>query len=182
MSPLRLRAQFFARLPAADDDAEGEHLVATVRAGVARRARGAAAVIVRSERTEFIDLGGVIAARAPVPLFLAGLTRSEPDGKGLPLAVGMFGQLRFRAPGGAVAPVAIAFLEWPDCRWWHWRVVLDASGAPVPDTETIRRASDGDALPAGLGRWWSLGRRTGRIVRYQEPGPAAPIEASSLVH
>ncbi|MEQ1507867.1 MAG: hypothetical protein ABMB14_36905, partial [Myxococcota bacterium] len=119
-----------------------------------------------------------------VPLFLAGLSRSggagDEGGLGPALAVGLAGRFVYRARGVGPSPVGLVFLEWPDCRWWSWRVVLDGAGAPVADSESRYCAVDGDALPGGLGRWWSLGRRSGRTVRYGDVVPAPT--ASALVH
>lgn len=180
MQHLRLRVRVLTRRPADDDDDEGEHLVSLVTDALGRGGAGAVAVVVRAERTELVEARGVVEAGLSLPMFLAGLTRSEPEGQGLPCAVGLAGRFRLVRSGGG-APVALAFLEWPDCRWWQWRGVLDARGALVPEGETRRRAIDGDSLEGGLGRWWSLGRRHGGVVRFG-PAIAPATEASSLVH
>jgi hypothetical protein len=179
MHPLRLRVRLLARRPS-DDDAEGEHLASLVRSAVERGAAAPIAVVIRAERTELIELRPVVEAGVPLPMFVAGLTRSEPEGFGLPLAVGLAGRFRAWTPTGG-APVALAFLEWPDCRWWQWRAVVDAAGRLVPDSETRHRAVDGDGLAGGLGRWWSAGRRRGNVVRFSLPDPPA-VQVSSLVH
>jgi hypothetical protein len=95
--------------------------------------------------------------------------------------VGVAGRFLVRRRDEPGAPVALAFLEWPDCRWWHWRTLLDGEGRAVPDSDTIRRAIDGDPLPGGLGRWWSQSRRAGTVVRYGPVDPPA-TSASPLVH
>lgn len=187
MQQLRLRIRMLARRPT-DDEPEGEHLVALVLDALRKGGAGAVAVVVRAERTELVELRGVVEAGVPVQLFLAGLTRSSPEGFGPPCAIGLAGRFIVRPgrpgggePGLSGGPVALAFLEWPDCRWWQWRVVLDAQGRALPDTETRRRAVDGDGLTGGLGRWWSLGRRTGNTVQFG-PVDNSSAQASSLVH
>lgn len=180
MQPLRLRIRMIARRPT-DDEGEGEHLVSLVTDALSKGDAGAVAVVIRAERTELVELRGVIEAGVPLPMFLGGLTRSEPEGQGLPLAIGLAGRFRMSGPNGGGSPVGLVFLEWPDCRWWQWRVVLDASGKVVPDTETRRRAVDGDSLAGGLGRWWSVGRRTGNVVRFG-PAEVPSAQVSSLVH
>lgn len=166
------------------DEQEGRALVSLVRQAL-ERGGGAVAVVVRPDRTELIDLRSVVESRIPVPLFLAGLTRSAPEGQRLPLAVGIAGKFVSRRTGDAPGvPVGVVFLEWADCRWWHWRVVLGADGRPLQEGETVWRAVDGDPLPPGLGRWWSLGRRTGNVVQYGPIDPDDPDRqpASPLVH
>lgn len=186
MASLQLRVHLLKAPPPLEDDALGEHLVGLVRDAAVRGAAPPVAVVVRPERTELLELGGLAGSGLSVPMLLAGLSRSAPEGVGAPVAIGVLGRFLYRAPGappGPGAPVALAFLEWPDCRWWHWRVALDASGGPRDDTELRLRAVDGDALPNGLGRWWSLGRRSGAVIRYGPPRPAAPpVAASPLVH
>lgn len=186
--------------PAPDPSSEVERLRTLVQGAVARASAAPSAVVVRPGGTEIIELRPIAAARLSLPLFLAGLTRSERQGGGTsgpPLAVGLVGQFRLRrGPARAEAaraeaaraetadgvPVALAFLEWPDCRWWQWQALLDGERALLQETEVIRRAEDGDPLPSGLGRWWSLGRRSGVRVRYSARAPEpAPLE-STLIH
>jgi hypothetical protein len=206
MQTLRLRIRILPRRPAdpaayvgdsgeGADAQEGRGLVGLVRDVLERGGGGAVAVVVRPDRTELVDLRNLIEARASLPLFMAGLTRSAPEGQRLPLAVGIAGRFMMRTGPPQVPvspqerrprgiPVGVVFLEWPDCRWWHWRVVLGADGQPMEDGETVWRAEDGDPLPQGLGRWWSLGRRTGNVVHYGAPDSedAESDAASLLVH
>jgi hypothetical protein len=181
MERLRLRIAVDARPPGRDD---AEHLVGLVREATERGAAPAAAVVVREAQTELVELRPALAAGISVDHFLAGLSRSQPEGRSLPLAVGLAGRfvLRPRNEPRTPAPrtsLVLVFLEWPDNAWWHWRALLDAEGAIVDATATVTRALDGDPLPMGLGRWWSLGRRRPSIVRY---GPIVPREAAALVH
>lgn len=170
MVHLRLPIRVLAHSPtdAIDDDACGERLARLVQEAIERGPglSSAVAVAVRSERMELIDLRGILQAGVAVPLFLAGLSRSEPEGLGAPLAVGLAGRFQFRTRSTPGQPVGLAFLEWPDCRWWQWSVMLDSSGQMLPDSDMRRRAIDGDPLPGGLGRWWTLGRRTRSVVRF----------------
>jgi hypothetical protein len=132
-----------------------------------------------------VDLLPVVRARIPVPAFLAGLTRSRGEGDAEALAVGLAGRFLVRRrsdPQRSGAPVALAFLEWPDNAWWHWRALLDADGAIREDTVTLTRALDGDPLPESLGRWWSLGRRMGYQVQYGPVRRAEPQRVSEIVH
>lgn len=178
---LRLTVQTVARdVAGLEDDALGESLAGMVREAVARKGAPTVATVARADRVDLIGLAPVVEGRLPVHGFLASLTRAEVDPGVLdPHAVGLMGTVRVRRPGDGVdgAPVAVVFLEWPDCRWWHWRALIEpTTGALLDHTETIRRAIDGDPLPDGLGRWWSAGRR--------QPGRARLAKASDspMVH
>lgn len=191
MPRLQLRVRCLSRGEALDDELEGSRLRELIVGAVARGGAPVVAVVVRAERVEIIGLEPLQQAGIAVPMFLAGLSRSEAEGAGAAEAVGLMGVVSVsqapagQPPSGAPpAPMAIAFLEWSDCRWWSWRAAVDrAAGAVLEDTQVLTRAADGDPLPQGLGRWWSLGRRVGARVRLgpveQQP-PAA--EASNLVH
>ena len=161
------------------DTQTAERLVELVRRAVGARRAPTVAVVVRESRIHLIQLRPLVEARASLARFLAALTRSEAPG-GPPEAVGLVGTVRMRRGRGAVAvPAALVFLEWADCRWWHWQALLDGDNRQILDsTETVRSALDGDPLPSGLGRWWSVGRRTGVSVRFGE----ARVVESAVVH
>ncbi len=186
---LQLRIQVLKRPPVESADAEGARLVELLRSAINRQAAPLVAVVVRRERTELVSLQAVWKAKVPIPRFLGALTRSTAAEVSLPEAVGVMGQMRVRrgrrgAPADAGVPSAHVFLEWPDNRWWHHQGLLDVDGQLLPDTETLRRADDGDSLPRGLGRWWSWGRRTGVSLDLGRLGPdETPIESDHpLVH
>jgi hypothetical protein len=181
MERLRLRVAVDARPPGRDD---AEHLVGLVRNATERGVATPAAVVVREAQTELVELRPALVAGITVDRFLSGLSRSQPEGRSLPLAVGLAGRFVLRRrndpqPNDPRTSLVLVFLEWPDNAWWHWRALLDAEGAIVDATATVTRAIDGDPLPHGLGRWWSLGRRRPSIVRF---GPTIPSEAPALVH
>jgi hypothetical protein len=164
------------------DEHLGRWLAELVRdAAASGRGAGPAAVTCRDDGTiEFLPLGPDLLRDAPLPLLLAALSRSELAGRRA-VAVGLVGRFRMerRVRGEPVgAAVLLAFLEWADCRWVGWRRILDVAGAELGDGDTWLRAEEGDALPDGLGRWWSLGRRTGVSVSF---GPAAP-PPEAMVH
>jgi hypothetical protein len=176
MEQLRLRVRFVPR-GLTDEREEIEPLVELARQALRARAGGGAGVILRPERYDLVDLNGL--GKVPLPHFLAGLTRSDAAGAGPVLAVGIVGRFTIRRRDRPPQPVAVAFLEWADCRWSLWQVLLDANGQEVPDTEIRRSAVEGDPLPDGLGRWWTLGRRLKMTLQL---GPAVrPFEPSSEV-
>ncbi len=181
MLDLRLRIRAQPRTPGTPE-AESAHLEDLVRRALDAGGAAPVAVVVQPERAELLELRALVQAGVRVAPFLAGLTRSQPEDAGPALAVGVAGRFQVRR-GDRHVPVALAFLEWPDCRWSLWQVLVGPDGQVVPDSDVRRRAEDGDALPLGLGRWWSLGRRTNARVRYA--GPLRPVlsePASPLVH
>lgn len=187
MPRLQLRMRCLPRGEAlADDEHEGNRLRELVVGAVERGGAPLVGVCLRSDRLDILALQSLQEARIPLPMFLAGLSRSEAEGAGAVEAVGLMGVVAVRAEpaGPPPAPMALAFLEWSDCRWWSWRAPVDREARVVlDDNEVVTRAVDGDPLPRGLGRWWSLGRRTGARVRIgpvERRDPA--IEASPLVH
>ena len=163
MSSMRVRIRSLERGEPRPDSDEGGRLVELVRRAVHTGQAPTTAVVLRPQRVELIGLRPVVEARQPLWRFLAALTRTETEGSAE--AVGVIGRVGLRGEGGRV-PAAIVFLEWPDCRWWWWRALLSPTdGQVLTDTETIRCAVEGDPLPRGLGRWWSLGRRQRLAVR-----------------
>ncbi len=179
---MRLRVQRLPR-PApeegtADDERLGAWLAGLVRDALARGTAGPVAVVIRDTRVELIALSG---SGVDLDRFLAGLSASVVEGEPA-RAVGVAGRFLLRRAGDRVgAPVALAFLELPDCRWWSWRLLLDAEGRALPDGEQQTSASAGDALQPGLGRWWSLQRRTGIQVTFG-PLVSDTIPESPHVH
>jgi len=160
-----------------------ERLVQLLRAGIDRGGAPPVAVIERPNQTHLVPLKPAAEAGLPPGQLLAGLTqaRFDDDPYGAE-AIGLMGrfQLRRRGEDGGV-PMAQVFVEWPDCSWWHWRVLLSVEGGIRDDTVTVRAAAKGDPLPAQLGRWWSTGRRR-RLRMHLRRRPAVPVTESAMVH
>jgi hypothetical protein len=157
-----------------EDDEVGQRLAALVRKAMDRSHAPAAAVCIRSDRLDLVDLGEVVRQRLSPAFLLAALTCAEAPFAGPVEAVGVLGRFRYRpTPEHPGAPVATVFVEWPDCRWWHWQVLLDPeTGDPVLETETVLRAVDGGRRPSSLGGWWSTGRRKRLRARLE---PSEPV-------
>lgn len=185
---MQLSVRLLDREPrlAPDDEAEGERLRDLLQEALERGPAAPVAVVVRAGRTELVHLGHLRGTHTPVFTFLAGLTRSIAEDAGSAEAVGLVGtlQLRNQRDKNAVPiPVAVAFLEWEDGRWWEWRALLDADGTTLrEDTSTVRSARQGDPLPDGIGRWWSAGRRRGGTMKLSRATPKMPAETSPIVH
>jgi len=186
MPTLQLTLRCLERADVLPDEDEGNRLSRMVRRAVEHGRAPIAAVALREDRLDLIGLAPVVAAKVPVKRFIAGLTRSTADGAGLVDAVGVIGVVRAAHEGEAAVPMAMAFLEWPDGRWWHWRALIDAEGRSIlDDSETWNRAIDGDPLPHDFGRWWSLGRRSKvsvHLSRSARPDEASQPLESPTVH
>ena len=157
---LKLRSQSMPRPAAHEPSEEGQALVRLVREALGRGGAPAAAVVLREGQTELIYLAPLGEQRLSVGRFLAGLTQSRLDDGEPAQAVGLIGRFGLQQPSGV--SIVQVFMEWPDCSWWHWRALVDGEGAIREETATERCAQLGDALPQGLGRWWSAARR-GRL-------------------
>ncbi len=174
------------------DDELGDLLVGYVEKALPERRAPAVATIARPSRVDVLGLKAIIDARIHVNRFLAALTRADTDiDVEEPSAIGVMGTVRIRQPVQAGAskappappvPMGVVFLEWPDNRWWLWRTLLDAEGNPVAGTETRTRAVDGDPLPRGFGRWWSLGRRANLRLSMRRASDGTPVPVSRHVH
>lgn len=167
MSRLALKVRDLPAWPSDDDGAVGRELVSLVEGAVARGGAPPAAVVLRPERTELVLLTPAVGAAVPFHRFMAGLTRSAVADASAAEAVGFIGTVRSVADErpGSETPMAVVFVEWPDCRWWFWRAALAEGGRGLrPGSEIVISATDGDRMPDRLGRWWSLGRRLGLTV------------------
>jgi hypothetical protein len=180
MPEVRLNVQSLRRASAADDESLGRLLVSLVEGTVERSgAAPSVAVAVGRDRVDLVPLVPLVRERVDVRGFVAGLTRSELAGAGPIEAVGLMGSFEWRSRGQARgAPLALVFLEWTDCRWWHWRALFDAEHEGlVAGTGTVTSASDGCPKPDALGGWWSLGRRRNLKLKLERvPGePPGPV-------
>ncbi len=181
MSTLRIQVRSLSRpIGRQGEDDETNRLVEMVRSAVGRGGAPAMAVVVRPKRVDLVGLSPLLEASSSLPHFFASLTRSTADDGGPPEAVGVVGAVRTKvARGGPGIPTALVFLEWADCRWWQWRCLMGDDGAGLRgETETVRCAAEGDALPKGLGRWWSLGRRLSLEAHFRR----IEVTADEVVH
>lgn len=168
-SSLKIHSTLRDRLPG-DGTVESWLTVLVARQLDGRRQLGLGLVVVRQRTVELIDVSEARRAGFAPAMLLAGLTTTHTDG-GSVEAVGLCGQVRAHGRELAV-PVAMVFLEWADCRWWSWEALLAADGLSLrEDTARERTAAEGDAMPAGLGRWWSHARRTGMQLQLTLEAP-----------
>jgi hypothetical protein len=182
MSDLRLKISSRPKEVLPVDLSVGEHLAELV-VTASRKGRGlpGVGVVVRAGSLDLVELGEPMRAGLPLGGLLAGLSATRTERGGAVTAVGLIGGFKRRGRTDKEGRrVAMVFLEWPDCRWWHWVAELDAMGIVRPDTAQVRSAVEGDPLPGGLGRWWTQARlRRLRVALLVE---AVPEAAPPQVH
>lgn len=170
----RLRIRSVPRGGVHPDAHPGEMLVALLSRAVAGGAHQAVGLVLRAGTLDLVDLSAARAAGLPMPWLLAGLT-STITASGPALAVGVLGVLG-RREGEGERRVAVAFLEWEDNRWWWYEAPLGEGGRSVEDERAhVRSAEEGDALPGGLGRWWSAARRSGMRMQFAQQGGGSEV-------
>lgn len=158
MSEPRFRLQVrtgprFPRFPE-DDEAFGEALWALVAARLDTGVPRPFAVMTRAEVAHVVDLAPLLAEPRRAHRMVAGLTAVEGVD-----ALAVLGGFFRRKRGGPVDRFALAFIEWPDGRWWLCQQRLDRDGRKVPEFEVeVQRATDGLPRPGGLGGWFSRAR------------------------
>lgn len=139
-------------------------------------------IVLRPEVVEVVDLMTAHRAHGTSPHRLLAALAHSVGPAGPAQAVGLFGRftLQRRARGTVRrAPCALVFLEWEDNRWWQWHGLLDEQDALVEGSKMVREAALGDALPRGVGNWWSTARRLGLSAH-----PGLPIHEPTpgIVH
>ncbi len=122
-------------------------------------------VIVRPRSVDLLDPRPLREAGIPFGWQVAGFTDSCTT-HGEVEALGLLGRAR-QGPGGVEH--AMAFLEWPDDRWWWWRAPFAGKGVHTAKA-LVRDATLGDPMPDGLGRWWLMRRRDGPKVQLEPMG------------
>ena len=161
-------------------------MVSLVRNAITRGSAPLAAVVLRTDRVDIVDLKNIRSAGMSVQSFLAGLSRSTSDDGGKVEAIGIIGVLqtrRIQATDDRAVPMAIAFMEWEDCRWWSWRGLLDVGQKEVlSSSEVVACAEEGDPLPGRLGRWWSLGRRRKMSLHLSRETPSSDESDAELLN
>ncbi|NCG19757.1 MAG: hypothetical protein GWP91_12180 [Rhodobacterales bacterium] len=161
-------------------------MVSLVREAITRGSAPLAAVVLRTDRIDIVDLKNIRSAGMSVQSFLAGLSRSTADDGGEVEAIGIIGVLQTRraqASEDRAVPMAIAFMEWEDCRWWSWRGLLDVEQKEVLSTsEVVACAEEGDPLPGRFGRWWSLGRRRKMKLHLSRERPSTEEAGAELLN
>lgn len=161
---LTVRGRSIPRHQIPADVSVGQHLVRLATEALGRGERPTlSAVVVSSEEVTLLALPEAGDRHG----FLSGLT-TVPGTE----AVGLMGIAHRRTRSGAKVPALLCFLEWTDCGWWMSEAILDAEGALLAGSVSTRSAQAGDALPEGVGRWWSHARRSGLEARLAVDAPS----------
>jgi hypothetical protein len=153
-----------------DDDALGRALLGRVEVVLAKGIPRPTVLAFTADQVWWYDLGPAVKMKADIHRLIAAIAgQDEID------CVAVVGVLKVRVSRGKHFPGAVAFLEWPDGRWWSSMQPLRSVGQrklePVPQAEVIERnAVDGWPRPGGLGGWWSRARREGLKLRVQRTG------------
>jgi hypothetical protein len=146
----------------APDDALGLAVWRMLAEALERGVPPPAVLLLTAEHAHLVDI---------VPLLKDG---EKLDGRGVAgfasvegvEAMAAVGVLTRRHRGVPSGRFALAFLEWPDGRWWLGRrAVVEAEGPrlvldPLAEVE-VERAVDGASKPGGLGGWFRRVRLEG---------------------
>lgn len=178
---LRLRVGVQPRDPERfpdDDERLGEELSGRLATALERGVPPPVLVVLRADRVEIVDLRPVLEAPVPVDMFLAAAAGQE----GVE-AVGLLAVMERRAGDRVSERLAVAFLEWPDNRWWHaWCTLPAAPGTtPVPAL-SHSRALEGSPRPRGLGGWFSRARFHRLRLQVRPMAPEEQGGAGGVVH
>lgn len=152
-----------------DDDALGLAIWRMLAEALGRGVPPPAVVLLTDEQVHLVDI---------VPLLQGGETL---DGRGIAGFAGVagvetmavLGVLTRRHRGVPSGRFAVAFVEWPDGRWWLGRrAIVDGPGGrlgvdPLAEVE-VDRAVDGASKPGGLGGWFRRVRVEGLRVELRQ--------------
>ena len=162
MSSLHVSIRTFRRQATEQSDAElGSSLVNMLMGATEKGKPAPVAIALRGPLLELHGITQLSKQGISIPSYLAALCYSKrlPEPSGEVKATGYMGAF-IREREGVKEGRGIVFLEWEDCRWWFWEGKFDPTTKLFePDECRTLSALEGDAMPQGLGRWWSLARR-----------------------
>lgn len=167
MARLHLRIQHLERDAAFphDGDALGEALWARLRSELPRGVPRPALLTLFSESVQVIDLLPILRSGQDVHRACAAFASQEGA-----QALAAVGVMNRRRAGTVLGHFGVAFVEWPDGRWWCCTRPLDPLGRPLEGSEDdVQRAVDGAAKPGGLGAWFRRARYEQLNVRIDGP-------------
>lgn len=175
---LRLQVRSGPRAPRfpEEDEALGTALWSVLGGAVAKGQAPPAAFLFSSERVYVVGLVPIIQDPRHTHRVIAALAGME----GIEV-VGLVGLLFRRRPGLPTWRYAVAFLEWPDGRWWLAQRRVDDTGRFAGDADIeVLRAVDDVPRPSGVGGWFSRARFEGLRARLD---PAVPTpDREETVH
>lgn len=163
MPTIKLRLAHAARDPdfPADDDALGASLWRMLVSKLPRGVPRPALFTLFPEAAQIVDMPPILAAGVDVHQATASFA-SQPGVE----ALATVGVMTRRRGAQVLGRFAIAFVEWPDGRWWCSAHPLDSAGQLMEGVETdLTRAVDGAPKPAGLGAWFRRARFEGLTLK-----------------
>ncbi len=171
--PIKMRIGGAERSPErypVDDELLGRALMARIAEVLQRGVPRPTVLAFTDDQVWWYDLGPAVKMKADINRLIAAIAGQD----GID-AVAVVGILTVRVARTRSFPGAVAFIEWPDGRWWSSMQPLRRVGErrlePVPKAEVIERSAvDGWPRPGGLGGWWSRARREGLKLRVQRTG------------
>jgi hypothetical protein len=144
------------RFPGEDDDL-GRSLLALVEGAIEEQGKlpRPSLLAFRPEQVEQYDLRPVVKSDADVHRFISAVA-GQPGIEAVSL-LGVLGVRFGRAP--MPTPAVVAFVEWPDCRWWSAVRPLEERALREDWPALLRSAVEGYPRPGGMGGWFSRARR-----------------------
>jgi hypothetical protein len=148
-----------------DDDALGTALWRRLRAQLPRGVPRPLLLVLFERSVQVVDLPPILRSGQDVHRACSAFA-SQPGAEAL-AAVGVMTRRRREE---VLGQFAVAFVEWPDGRWWCCTRPLDPLGRPVERSEDdVQRAIDGAAKPGGLGAWFRRARYEQLTLRIEAP-------------
>jgi hypothetical protein len=171
--PIKMRIGGIERDPERyplEDEALGRALLARVERVLENGTPRPTILAFSADQVWWYDLVPAIQMKADIQRLIAAVAGQD----GID-CVGVVGVLNVRVARGRAFPGAVAFLEWPDGRWWSFMLPLVRNSAgqlsKVPAAELIERSAvEGWPRPGGLGGWWSRSRVEGLKLRVHRSG------------
>jgi hypothetical protein len=151
-----------------EDSALGEVIFGLVRAALDKGLPRPAMFVFFADQVDRFDLAPLMHQPRAIRDRMMGAIAGQADVE----CVALLGVLQIKRPKAGVSlRGAVAFIEWPDNRWWTAWLPLNEDGKPAVEEPEVRTAVDGFPRPGGVGGWFSLARRTGlRLHMSQRDG------------
>ncbi len=145
------------------DDALGVHLWSMLVAKLEGGPPRPALFTFFAEAVQIVDVAPLVAPGIDVHHAFSAFA-SQPDAE----AMAALGVMVRRQHNKVVGQFAVAFIEWPDGRWWSCSRPLNPAGQPLEGAEDdIQRAVDGAPKPGGLGAWFRRARFEGITLKLE---------------
>jgi hypothetical protein len=147
------------------DDALGGALWSRLRGQLPRAVPRPLLLTLFESTVQVVDLPPILASGQDIHRACSAFA-SQPGAEAL-AAVGVMTRRRGEV---VVGQFAVAFVEWPDGRWWSCTRPLDPLARPLDGSEDdVQRAVEGASKPGGLGAWFRRARYEQLTLRIDSP-------------